>query len=234
MIMDVLRYFSTAQGTQAQTLAINIHHSSDKNHVKQVVVRERRVTEKQCCLVRNLSKNTILSKNKEVHLAFFHSENPWQSRQKKDIWRTQSFCWLVWHLFSKNYMTSYCIFDAGLSFWSLRATSAHWNGITYSSRIRIQAPQGAGAPPFYFSVAHPMWESGKISIKLPTSDVFKYLWQPRCYSLTQSPQIGWPFEWVYRGRDNTGFSKNHGDSLPCSSVQLSWRQASNVHFEAPP
>lgn len=70
MIMDVLRYFSTAQGTQAQTLAINIHHSSDKSR-QAGVVRERRVTEKQCCLVRNLLKSAVLSKKQKSTWPFF-------------------------------------------------------------------------------------------------------------------------------------------------------------------
>lgn len=53
--------------------------------------RERRVREKQCRLFHNLSKSTFLFK--EVPLVHFHSENPWQSRQKRRL--KKSFCYSV-------------------------------------------------------------------------------------------------------------------------------------------
>lgn len=87
--------------------------------------RERIVREKQCRLFHDLLKSMFLLKKST--LSFFTVKIP-GSRDRKDVWRSQSFCWIAWHL-AKNYMTSCCTFDAGLTFWSPRASPALWSDI---------------------------------------------------------------------------------------------------------
>lgn len=87
--MNVLRFFfSTAQGTQAQMLAINTSFFYTKSR-QAGGGRERRVREKQRRLFHDLLKKHIPFK--EVHLGPFHSENPWQSRQKRRLKESVNF-----------------------------------------------------------------------------------------------------------------------------------------------
>lgn len=79
--MNVLRFFSTAQGTQAQMLAINMSFFTQKSH-QAGGGRERRVTEKQCCLFHNLLKSTVLLKKST--LSVFTVKIP-GSRERKHV-----------------------------------------------------------------------------------------------------------------------------------------------------
>lgn len=94
--------FSTAQGTQAPMLAINISFFTHKSR-QAGGGRERRVREKQCRLRHNLLKSTFLWKKSTLSL--FTVKIP-GSRDRKEVWRSQSCCWIVWHPFTIDHMTA--------------------------------------------------------------------------------------------------------------------------------
>ena len=83
-------------------------------------------------------------------------KNPWQSRQTKTFWRSQSIFrfGLRWHLFAKNYMTFYCAVDPGLSLFFLKII------LCCPGAASIYDRRGTPTCPFPVTCP-PTWESGK-------------------------------------------------------------------------
>lgn len=213
--MNVLRFFSTAQGTQAWMLAINTSFFT-QNHVKQVVVEKEEWERNNAVFF--MTSRRARSFLKKSPLSFFTVKIP-GSRDRKDVWRSQSFCYSV---SLKTTWPPTLLLMLGPSVWSPRTSCALrvWHQMLFSNETTSRPDVHWSATGRHRSVHfHRAVPHGNL-VKIYRG-VHKLCFQ---ISKTTPDAIYWNtcllIFIVYRCCDNSGFDDCIDLLFPASSVEL--------------